>query len=199
MNQSPSSVDSPGQESCVFVVWRHDDAKSFEGAEILGERKRHARAAARIGCVRHGVLLEFRHVGDARIFDAPQFLGVPFGVGQKRRLAIDLPPIDAVCRARRAQVREAAAIFHAAKQKSGAVGQQCGAWVKDTVHRIGPMLCGQDRICQRAGQTKCRVGSSSSLRISQEQVDSRNREFLGTPIEQKEGCAPGSGLAVRPG
>jgi hypothetical protein len=72
-NQRPESVDSSWQEGGILVVRRHDDAKSPVGMEILRERQRqgYTRSAPGVGGVRNGVLLEFRHEGDTRIFDAP--------------------------------------------------------------------------------------------------------------------------------
>jgi len=123
MNQSPTSIDSSGQEGGIFVVWRHDDAKPFVGAEISSKCEGYARAATRIGSVGHSILIEFRHIRDARILNAPHFFGKPLWLGGERGSGIYLPPIDAVFGASRAQVRKAAAIFHAAKQKSGSIGQ----------------------------------------------------------------------------
>ena len=81
MNQSPASVDSARQKSGVFVVRRHDYAKSFEGPEIFGQSQGYSGTAARIGSVGDHVLLQFGDEGDARIFDAPDLLGIFLGVG----------------------------------------------------------------------------------------------------------------------
>src|SRR5260370_32664171 len=43
-------------------------------------------------------------------------------------------------------MREPAAIFHATKEKSRAVGQQRSARIKNAVHGIRPIFCGKDRI-----------------------------------------------------
>ena len=127
MDERPESVDSSREEGGIFIVGRHDDAESLEGAEVFRERERHAGTAARIGRERDGIFLEFRHVGDARVFDAPHFFGIVLGIGQERGFGIDLPAVHAVHRARSAQMREAAAIFHAAEEQSGSIGQKRGA------------------------------------------------------------------------
>src|SRR2546428_10383431 len=43
-------------------------------------------------------------------------------------------------------MREPTAIFHATKEKSGAVGQQRSARIKNAVHGIRPIFSGKDRI-----------------------------------------------------
>src|SRR6267142_6480528 len=102
MDQRPESVDSPRQERCIFVVRRHDDAKSFEVAEVFREGQRYSRTTTRIGRVGYGILLEFWDIRNARILDAPQLLGISLDIGQQCRLAVDLPPINAIYRARNA-------------------------------------------------------------------------------------------------
>src|SRR6266571_5730178 len=71
MDQSPRAVNPSGQKGRVFVVRRHDDAEPLEYAKIFRECQRHSGTATRIRSVSHGILLEFRHICDARIFDAP--------------------------------------------------------------------------------------------------------------------------------
>ena len=105
MNQGPESIDSPGQKRCIFIVRRHDDAVALEAVKVFGERQRNSRATARIGGVSDCILLQFGHESDARILDAPDFLGILLRVGHQCRLAIDLPSIDAILRARGAQMR----------------------------------------------------------------------------------------------
>ena len=76
MNQRPAAVDSSRQECGVLVIRRHDDAVSFEGAEVFGQSQRHSGPAARIGRVGNDVLLQFRNKGDARIFNAPDLFRI---------------------------------------------------------------------------------------------------------------------------
>src|SRR2546426_786173 len=71
MDQSPRAVNPSGQKGRVFVVRRHDDTEFLEYAKIFRECQRHSGTATRIRSISHGILLEFRHIRDARIFDAP--------------------------------------------------------------------------------------------------------------------------------
>ena len=175
MDQRPRSIDPPWKERRIFIVRRHDHAHSLKRAEVLRHGQRHTRAAARIGRVGHRVFLQFRHVGYPRIFDAPQFLRKMFRVRQKRRFFINLPSINAIFRARHAQVRKAAAIFHAAEQKRGAIGQQCCAGVENAIHQIGPVFCGQDRIRRVPAEQRIVFGHY----LSQEQSENKTTNSLG--------------------
>src|SRR5260221_6262627 len=105
MDQSRGAINSSGQKGSVFVVRRHDDTEFLENAKIFRKCQRHSRTATRIRSVSHGILLEFRHIRDARIFDAPQLLAKPLDVPEECRLAIDFPSIYAVCRKRNARMR----------------------------------------------------------------------------------------------
>ena len=96
MNQRPVSVDSPRQKGGVFVIGRHDDAVALETSEVFGQSQRHSGAATRIRGVGDRVLLQLGHESDARIFDAPDFLGIFLRAGHQRRFAINLPAIHAV-------------------------------------------------------------------------------------------------------
>ena len=106
------------------------------------------------------------------------------GSGKERRLFIDVPLIDAVYRARCAQVRVAAAIFHAAQQKSGAVGQKCSARIEDGVDRVGPILCSQDRI----GSVAAKQQLVLDHHLSQGQFDSEYQSVSAEHAGQKKDC-----------
>ena len=181
MNQGPASVDSSRQQGRIFIVGRHDDAKFFEGMKVFRQRERYARTAAGIGGVGDSILLELRHVGDSGILDAPQFFGELLRFGQERGLVIDVPLIDAVYRARCAQVREAAAIFHAAEEKRGPIGQKCRARIENTIHGIGPVFCRQDRIRRVPGKQ----GVVLVHYLSQEQFDSECQAVLAEQARKK--------------
>src|SRR5258707_1109976 len=106
MNQRPISIDSPRQERRIFVIRWRDDTVALEGAKVLGQGQGYSRPTARIGGVGHDVLLQFGHERDARIFNAPDLLGILLRAGHKGRFAIDLPSVYTVLRARSAQMRQ---------------------------------------------------------------------------------------------
>src|SRR5207302_1251283 len=59
------------------------------------------------------------------------------------RLRIDLPAVDAVRGARRAQVRVPASILHATEQQRRAVSEARRGGIEDRVRWIGP-ICGRE-------------------------------------------------------
>jgi hypothetical protein len=71
-------------------------------------------------------------------------------------------------------VRKAAAIFHPAKQKSGSVGQQRRSRVEHTIHQIGPVFCGQDRIRRVPAEQRIVFGHH----LSQEQSENKTAKSL---------------------
>ena len=152
VNQGPESVDPSWHEGGILVIRGHDDAKSLEGAEVPGQREGNTRAAARIGGVDDRVLAKFGHEGDARIFDAPNFFRILVREGRHGGFGVDHPIVDSIFRARRTKVRKATAIFDAAEEKSGPVGQKCSARVEDAINAIRPILFGQDWIQGVAGE-----------------------------------------------
>ena len=83
MNERPVSIDSPRQECGVLVIRRHDDAVALETAKIFGQSQRHTGTAARIRSVGDDVLLQFGNESDARVLNAPDFLGIFLGLGIK--------------------------------------------------------------------------------------------------------------------
>ena len=155
MNQRPVSADSPRQKRGIFVVRWHDDAVALEVAKIFGQSQRHSGAAARIGGVSDYILLQLGHESDARIFNTPDFLRILLRVGHQRRFTIDLPSIDAILRARGAQMRQAAPVFNAAQEQSGSIRQQGCAGIEHAVDGVGPILARQDgiaRVAQKQGR-----------------------------------------------
>ncbi len=146
MNQCPTAADSARQQSRVLIFRRHDDAESLKAPEVFGQRQRDSGTAARKRCVRHRILFEFRNVGDARIFDAPDLFRELARIRQQRWLGIDAPSVDSIGGTRGAQMRQAAPVFHAAKQQRISVWQPYSPGVEDAVDRIGPVVPAQDRI-----------------------------------------------------
>src|SRR6266436_102174 len=71
-------------------------------------------------------------------------------VGHQSGLTIDLPSIDAVARARGAEMRQATTIFHAAQQQGRTVSEQRCSGIEHTIDRVGPIFARQDRICRMA-------------------------------------------------
>src|ERR1035437_3392400 len=146
MNQSPTATDPARQQPRIFILRRHDYAIPFKDPKILGKRKRNSGASTRKGCVSHRVLLEFRDVGNARIFNAPYLFRILLRTRHQRRLRINSPFVDPVSGTRGTKMRQAAAIFNATKQQSISIFQQDGSSVEDTVNRIGPFVASKERI-----------------------------------------------------
>ena len=114
VDQGPVAVDPSRQQSGILIFRWHDHAEPFKAAEVFGQRQGYAWATVCKRRIRHGILFEFGDIGNARIFDAPDFFRVVARIGYQCRLGIDAPSVDSIFRTRRAQVRQAAAIFHAA-------------------------------------------------------------------------------------
>src|ERR1039458_8479022 len=146
MNQSPTATDPARQQPRIFILRRHDYAIPFKGPKILGKRERNSGTSTRKGCVSHRVLLEFRDVGNARIFNAPYLFRILLRIRYQRRLRINSPFVDPVGGTRGTKMRQAAAIFNATKQQGISICQQDGSSVEDTVNRIGPFVASKERI-----------------------------------------------------
>ena len=101
MDQSPSAIDPVRQERRILIFRLHDHAITFEGMEILCERQSYARPSACVRSISDGILVHFRNIGNARIFYAPQFIGIAFRVSLESGLGVNLPVVNAICGARR--------------------------------------------------------------------------------------------------
>ena len=146
VNQSPPAVNPSRQQRRVLILRRHDDAEPLKALEIPGQRQGDSWTASRKRRVRYSVLLEFRDVSDAGIFDAPYLFRIVVGVCRQRRFGVDSPSVNAIGGSRGAQVRQASPVFHPAEQQSIAVGQTDRSCVKDAVDRIRPVALRQDRV-----------------------------------------------------
>ena len=67
-------------------------------------------------------------------------------VREQRRLFVDHPAIDAVDRARRAQVRVTAPILDATQEQRRTIAQERGARVEHGVRGVRPVGRAQDRV-----------------------------------------------------
>lgn len=114
VDQCPAPVDAARQKCGILVFRLHDDAEALKLMKVFREGERHARTTARVGCVHHRILSQFRDVCNPRIFDPPIFLREMFRIGRQRGLGIDLPVVEAVRRTSRGQVGQPAPILHAA-------------------------------------------------------------------------------------
>ncbi len=162
MDQGPVAVDSSRQQRGILIFGRHDHTESSKAPEVLCERQGHPRTTARKRSVRNRILLEFGNIGDAWIFDAPDFLRVFLGIRHQRWLGIDTPSVDSILRTCRAQVRQATPVFHAAKQQGISACKLYGTCVEDAVDRIGPVFPPEDRI---AGITREQRAIDAGLQL----------------------------------
>ena len=81
---------------CMITPYRSKVVK------ILRQRQSHTWPSTCICSVYDGVLVQFWNIGDAWVFDTPQFLRIMFRISQQRGLGIDLPSIEPICGAGRA-------------------------------------------------------------------------------------------------
>src|ERR1039458_6696418 len=117
MNQCPVTANLVWKKCRVLVVRREDHTVPLEAAEVLRKSKRDARTAARIRGVHNGVLLQLRHIGQAGIFDTPEFFRVLLYIRHQGWRGIDLPAVHTIGGTCRTEMRQAAAVFHATEEK----------------------------------------------------------------------------------
>src|SRR6185503_14565800 len=146
MDHCPITVNPPGQQGSILVLWRHNHAESLEASEIFGKCERNTWAAAGKGRVRHCVLLKFRHVSDAWIFDTPNLFRILPRICNEGRLGVDSPSIDTTGRSRGAEMRYASAILDATQEQRVSIRKSHSPRVEDAVDGIRPMLAAEDRI-----------------------------------------------------
>jgi len=96
MDQGPLAIDPVRQKSRIFVLRLHDHAIPLEGVEIFCECQGHTRPAVCVRGIGDGILAQFRNIGDAWVFYAPQFIRKVIRVGSEGGLGVDLPVIDAI-------------------------------------------------------------------------------------------------------
>src|SRR6202035_395295 len=87
------------------------------------------------------------------------------GAGHQSGLGINLPSVDSILRTRSAKMRQAAPIFHAAKQQRRAIRQQSRARVKHTIDRVRPILTSEDRVCGMAKQQRLEASTRRTQRF----------------------------------
>ena len=146
MEQRKAAVDATRQHRRILVVRLHDQSQALECTEVRGQGQRDAGTRLTERRIGHGILPEFLNEGDPRILNAPLFFRMVSGIGTECGLAIDRPPVDAVGRSRRAQVRVPAAILGPAQQQRGAVGQSRGPGVEHGVDGVRPVVRGENRV-----------------------------------------------------
>ena len=164
MAHGPVTIDPARKQSRVLILMRHDHAKSLETPEISGERQRNTGATSCKGCVGNRILFEFRNVGDARIFDAPNFFRKVAGTRQECRLGIDAPRVDAIGRPRGTQMRKTGPVFDPAKKQRIAIGQLYCRGVEyaiDLIRPVVPILSRDDWL--RIGLPAYRVNRATSV------------------------------------
>ena len=104
----------------------------------------------------------------ACVLEAPLFSSRPLHRREKR-LGVDPPAVDAVCRARDREVRDSGPRLDARKQHR-LTGDVDGSRVEDDVHGSGPVVRGQERVAgmpaeeldARAHQAAVFAGSASA-------------------------------------
>ena len=147
MQQGEAAVDAPGQQRGVLVVGLHDQAEALEAAEVLGERQRHAGPSSTERGVGHDVPTELFDERDARVFDAPQLLGISLRIRTDSvgSASID-PAVDAVARSGGTQMRMAAPVLDPAQEQRRAVLKSRRPGVEHGVCRVRPVSRRQNGI-----------------------------------------------------
>ncbi len=146
MYEGPPAIDPVRQKGRIFIVRRHDDAITFECAEIPGQSKRNSGTAFGVRRVSDGILLQFWNVGNARIFDSPKLFWIFDRVRHEGRLWIDLPAVQTVPRTCSTEMGETATILHPAKQQRGPISKERCSGIEYAVDWIWPVFAGQDWI-----------------------------------------------------
>jgi hypothetical protein len=137
VEERESSVDATRQKRRILVVRLHDQPVPFERPEVGRQRQRNTRTFPAERRICHSVLPELVDEGNARIFDPPHFLRVPFWIGTQRRLCIDPPSVDAIVGSRRAQRRVTPPILDPAKEERGPVRKTRRSRVEHRMRRYG--------------------------------------------------------------
>ena len=88
MDECPEPANPVGQKRGIFVIRRHDHTESFETSKVLGKCKRNSRTTFGVRRVGDSILLQFRNVGDTRVFDAPKLFWI-FDSDQASAWALD--------------------------------------------------------------------------------------------------------------
>src|SRR5574341_29443 len=96
VDQRPVAPDSMREKRRVFVLWLHHHAHALKSTDVVGQRQRHTRPAARKSRIRYAKLAQLRHICTARIPDSPELLLVVFRVWQQCGLWVEFPAINAV-------------------------------------------------------------------------------------------------------
>jgi hypothetical protein len=139
VEQRESSVDPTRQQRGILIVRLHHQPIPLERAEVSCQCQRNAGALFAERRVRHDVLPEFVDEGDARIFDPPHFLGMPFWIGPQRRLCIYTPSVNAIVGPRGTEMRVPSPILDPAKEKRGAVWKTRRSRVEHRMRRVWPV------------------------------------------------------------
>src|ERR1035437_8189860 len=146
MDECPEPSDFVWEEGRIFVIGRQDHAESLEAVEVFREGQRDSRTAPGIGGVSNCVLLQIRHVGQARILDAPQLFGVFIRFRHQRGRRINLPSVYAIGRTGCTKMRETSSVFDTAKQQGRSILEQRCACIENAVDRVWPVSARQDRV-----------------------------------------------------
>ncbi len=176
MHQRPEPSDPARQQGGVLIFRRHDDAVALEGLEIFCHGQRHAGPPSGKGSISDRILLQLRHVSDARIFYAPEFFGVFARIGRQRRLRINAPAIDSIRGSGRAKVRQATPIFDATQQQRVSVVQTNDTGVEDAVDRIGPVLAAENRVGGMAEEERVLAVKSGVFGVVLGRIGQRGRQ-----------------------
>ncbi len=89
------------------------------------------------------------------------------GVRQESGLRIDAPPVNSIGGARNTQMRQAGAVFHAAKKQRVAVRKLDGPGIEDAVDGIRPIVPIENWIARKPGK-QCEIRAGAGTRFFEE-------------------------------
>ena len=83
VDHRPTAVDAVGKKGRVLVVGRHDGPKTHRLVEVAGHCQRDERAPVAVCGVGDRPFLALGQPGEARVFAAPDLLGM-IGIGRQQ-------------------------------------------------------------------------------------------------------------------
>jgi hypothetical protein len=125
VQQGEAAVHAARQQRGILVIGLHHQPAALEGPEVLGERERDAGPAPAEGCVGHRIAPELVDVGDPRVLDAPQLLGIAIGIAQR----CDMP--------RRSSTRHSSSVVPSRRRVAPGLKTACAGYGQSAARRIG--------------------------------------------------------------
>src|SRR5258706_15882934 len=98
MDQGPIPINPVRQDAGILILGLHEKSITLKMDKILCESHGHAGSFARVCSIDDGITLQFRHIGNAWIFNSPKLFRMVLWIRKKSGFGIDLPIINAIRR-----------------------------------------------------------------------------------------------------